>query len=135
LNGSAAFLLTNVQIINHTTTAHALHIEDNSSVTNFSTPPEIGVTVSDNGGVGVFVDSGSMFRAGNSVVTNNADHGLQVNGGRVQISNVTLTGNGTGADLNASFGARLELGTENTIGTIACDDNTVLIRGTPRCPQ
>jgi hypothetical protein len=68
--------------------------------------------------------------------TSNAGLGLVAdNGASLTTRNTTLTGNGT-KDLQLTFGARADLSTGSTFGTVSCDA-TVLVRGVTglTCPK
>jgi hypothetical protein len=81
-----------------------------------------------NGLHGVFVERGSAVElTGTTVISGNGGNGINVDGGILRV-------NGTNVDdVVLTFGTRAELGSGNTIGSIACD-GTVLIRGASCAP-
>lgn len=123
--------LNTVGISGHTNANTVVHIGLNSTVLANS------LTVTNNGHQGIFVGETSGFVSDTGLmVTSNSGGGISVDESHIRLQNATITGNGGtgGADLSASFGARLNLNTGNTIGTITCD-TTVLSRGNTVCPS
>src|SRR4029450_12305938 len=91
---------------------------------------ESGTAISGNADDGLHVRDNSSIVVPNPSVTGNRGDGMDVDDGSANVSNSTITGQGT--DIRATFGARLTLN-NNTIGRIVCPDGTVLFRGLSVC--
>ena len=124
--------------------AGGLALQQQSVMTVFNNPQFSGapgfstVNTLNNTGNGIVVLTGSTLTLANQAQINSTGNGafglLADNGPTVTLRNTTLTGN-TVRDLQMTFGAKVDVQVNLTVGTSSCDAS-VLIRGAPfTCPK